>query len=162
MTFVFSTVSGDSCTFQCTAHKHSSGSGLIDRSLGHVARVLFRTGTSTTRGRGCCRLVVGYIGANVVILSSGNIVCRAGGRTLHLLKLTIFAGMHRLTHVSRGLGAIVRGVRPNSGRRVSFAGRHNGIRLSVHISRVALRSGRMHVLTVGSVGDRLSSGRVSS
>lgn len=134
----------------------------VGHTLGQIKHVLCGMGSRAMRRRGCCRLVVSYMGANMLILGRGKTICRGGGRTLHLLKLGIFARVHRLGGISARLVGGVRFYHPKSGVRAVFGGRQNAVGLSVHMSNVAIHRRRLHVLTFGSVGDRLSRGRVSS
>lgn len=162
MLFVVSTLRGGSGSFRFPRRCNAPRDERVGRTLGQIKRVLCGMGTRATRRRGCCRLVLSFIDAKLLILGSGKTMCRGGGRTLQLLKLGVFARVHRLDGMSTALVRGVRGYHPKSGLRIVFRGRQKAIGLSVHISRVGIRGRRLHVLTLGSVGVRLSRGRVSS
>lgn len=106
--------------------------------------------------------MLGYVDAKLLMLGSGNTICRGGRRTLHLLKLDMFARIRRLDRVSAKLMRVLSSYHPKSGLRAAFGGRQRAIGLSVHMSSVAMQGRRLHVLALGGVGARLSSGRVSS
>lgn len=162
MTFLLSTVRGSSPTIHFCRRTSPNSSSVIGIVLGHVTHVLCGMGRRATRHRGCCRLVVSFMRANVIMLGDGNSICRGGGRTVGLLKLSILARIGRLSHVSSRLVATLRGTIPNSGLRVRFGARQKAIRLTLQISNVHVGSRRLHVVTLDSVGQRLSRQRVSS
>lgn len=149
-------------SFQFSSRENYPYDKLVNESLNHISRMLFRAKVEVAQKEKYYELIINSVNTGIIVVNDNGTIFQTNNEALRLLGLTVFTHVKQLSRIDDRLQSLIADILPGDKHHISFTNERGTVNLSIRVSEMTMQDKHVRILAINDINSELDEKEIDS